>query len=167
MNDNPNSGQSSNLPTSCRRSQESLQDVVKLIMTLSLGVLALSGTFASQMSIGISLGIFLLYFSWLFLILTIFYGIGMLSSLAQLIMNDSPNWWGQTINKARRSWRCFQVGIVLLVVYGGLFAGLKAFGIIETKNDEVQKIQIANENIEIVIKDKESGTEKVISQDNK
>lgn len=141
---------------SIERSQESLQNVVKLIITLAISVLALSGTFASKMSGGVGFYIILLYISWFFLIMTIFKGIGMLSSLAQLIMNGTSNWWEQTISRARSSWRCFQIGIVLLVVYGAIFAGFRAFNLNSENGENVKTIKLANEKIKVIIAEKDT-----------
>jgi hypothetical protein len=134
------------------RSQDSLQNLVKLIMTLALGVLALSGTFASQLSENIGLFILILFSSWVFLILSIFFGIRAISTITQFIMNDTQNWWNESIKTARWSWNMFQFGIVLIVIYGSSFAVKKAF-FTNTPKNETQKVQLTNEEFHISLKD--------------
>jgi len=108
------------------RAQDSTKDLVKLIMSLALGLLALSGTFASRMSEGAGVAIALLYTSWGALIACIFYGIKSLSVQAKCIMSGSPNWWSVTIAPAKLSWRSFKIGILLMILYGAVIAGFAA-----------------------------------------
>ena len=125
----------------------------KLIMTLALGVLALSGTFASQLSGQIGWFIIILFLSWVFLILSIFHGINTSKLIAQFIMNDTTNWWNESIMGARKSWNMFQCGVIFLVVYGSVFAGNNAFSNKDVRA-ESQKVQLINDNFVILIKDK-------------
>jgi len=132
------------------RAQDSLIDIIKLMISLSLGVLALSGTFVSQMSSNVKWLIILLCSSWIFLILSIFEGISALGDINHRIQNDTENWYKPSFEKAKRSWLLFKVGIVLLVLYGGIFGAFNAF-INKANMKEPQKIEIINDKLKFKI----------------
>ena len=113
-------------PVAKAPAQESVRDLVKLIISLASAVVALSATFADKFSHDVGWGILLLFLAWACLAASIIYGVNAMSKLAHAQWTDADRWWDWTFPLMRRSWRCFQSGMVVLLVYAGIAAFIQS-----------------------------------------
>ena len=116
---------SSNLSTTA--AQGSASDLVKLLISLASGVLALSATFIEKLSLGARWVIIVLYFSWAALIVSIIFGVRTLSKLTHAQQTGTTQWGQMALPSMRWCWRFFQAGVVLLMIYGATLAGFQAW----------------------------------------
>lgn len=98
-------------------SQESLRDLCKLIISLSSGVLAISATFASKMVENAGLAVLMLMVSWLYLVFSIISGVKAIDVLADAQQKGTVSWWSLTIGHARKCWKRFKFGVIILIVF--------------------------------------------------
>jgi hypothetical protein len=116
-----------------RSGQKPAGDLVRLLITLASGVLALSATFVEKLSAGSGWSIVVLYLSWVALVASIIFGVKALSMLADAQRTSATQWAETTFPSMTRCWQSFQAGIGLLMVYGAIVAGLQAWGRVEPK----------------------------------
>jgi hypothetical protein len=96
----------------------STSDLIKLLISLSSGLVGLSATFADKVADGTRYAILILFASWAALAASICFGVKVLSLLADAQYKDSDGWWGMVSPPMRNSWRGFLAGIALLLTYG-------------------------------------------------
>ena len=120
------------------QAQKSASDLVKLLISLASGVLALSATFIEKLSAGASWVVILLYLSWLALLVSIFFGVRTLSKLVHAQQTGTPRWGEMIFPSMRRCWVFFLSGVVLLMLYGAPVAGIQAWGGKTGKSEDCQ-----------------------------
>ncbi|GJM43287.1 MAG: hypothetical protein DHS20C21_01290 [Gemmatimonadota bacterium] len=106
---------------------DSVQDLAKLLVSLSSGVLAFSVTFAEKVSVGVGLAVALLYAAWILLVLALMFGVKALSRLADARLKGTQTWFPQVLPSLRTCWRAFQAGLIALMLYGALASGIHAW----------------------------------------
>jgi hypothetical protein len=111
---------------STKAAQESVRDLAKLLISLSSGVIALSATFAEKLSLGVGLVVVVLHLAWIVLVLSIFFGVQALSTLAHAQETGAVEWGKRTFQPLRKCWQTFQAGVVLLIIYGAIVSGMQA-----------------------------------------
>lgn len=109
-----------------QQAQDSARDLAKLLISLASGVVALSATFAEKLSGGLGLSVSLLYLAWIALVAAVVFGVAALSRLTDAQQKGAPEWWSTTLPPMRRSWRAFQAGVGLLMLYGIVASAAKA-----------------------------------------
>jgi len=107
--------------------QDSTRDLIKLLISLASGVIALSAAFIEKLSAGVGFTIVTLYLSWIALATSIFFGVKALSRLVHAQQTDAKNWYEITLPPMRQCWRYFQAGVVLLIVYASIASGFRAW----------------------------------------
>jgi len=98
--------------------QEAAADLAKLLISLASAVIAISATFASSMVQDRSYVIAPLGAAWVALAVSIHFGVKALSRLGDAQQKETAEWSRLVNPHMKWSWRCFQLGVVLLLVYG-------------------------------------------------
>jgi hypothetical protein len=100
-------------------------DLIKQMITLSSGVLALSATFIEKFATPRLNLIGLLAVAWLLLLLAVYAGVQAMSAMVQVWAHPEFDWVrDQLIRYARTSKYCFAVGIACFAVFAfSSFAG--------------------------------------------
>jgi hypothetical protein len=129
--------------------QESTRDLTKLLISLASAVVVLSATFTEKLSQGAGLAIIVLFVAWVFLALAVIYGVKALSTLVHAQRTAAEKWGEMTFPAMRLSWRSFQAGMVLLLLYAALAAGKQAWGASATKDRCCQCSGIATQQASI------------------
>lgn len=109
-----------------KAAQESARDLAKLIISLASAVVAISATFAEKMSQGAGPVILVLFVAWALLAASVIYGVGAMSQLVHAQWTGADKWSEWTFPRIGKSWWCFQVGMVLLLLYAAIAAGRQA-----------------------------------------
>jgi hypothetical protein len=107
--------------------QDSTKDLIKLLISLASGVIAISAAFIEKLSSGVGFPIVALYLAWISLLSSVFFGVKALSKLVHAQQTDANNWYDITLPPMRRCWFYFQAGVVLLVVYASITSGIRAW----------------------------------------
>jgi hypothetical protein len=117
------------------------QDLNKLLISLSSGVIAISAAFAERLSTGVGLAILFLILSWLSLTISIFFGINSLSKVLHSKKTNVENWHDLIYPPLRKSNWFFFIGVALLIVYASLVATQQAFRKCSTKEENEKKVE--------------------------
>jgi len=99
-------------------------ELMKQLITLSSGVLALSATFIREFRIEQCGHKILLVLAWLSLSLSVFFGIQTISAIVKSRLNGDANWsTGEGKRNASGSKYCFLLGLVLFAAFALLSLG--------------------------------------------
>lgn len=128
-----NSAQNSQVPPA----QDLTKDLIKLLISLASGVIAISAAFIEKLSTGVGFSIVTLYLAWVSLVVSIFFGVKSLSKLVHAQQTDANNWYNITLPPMRKCWLYFQAGVILLVVYASIASGIRAWS---PNADKVQQL---------------------------
>jgi hypothetical protein len=115
------------MTTSPETGQSSTRDLATLITTLASGVLAFSVTFAEKLSEGVGKVVLLLDAAWVLLALAILFAVSSLSQLVHAQKADTLDWGKTALPPLRKSWWLFQGGMALLLLYGAIASGTRAW----------------------------------------
>ncbi|HEY5377891.1 MAG TPA: hypothetical protein VIK01_29620 [Polyangiaceae bacterium] len=99
---------------------------------MASAVVALSVTFAEKISTGVGCVILILFAAWICLAGAVVFGVNALSKLVHAQRTSAATWADMTFPPMRRSWRSFQAGIVMLLLYAAVVAGRQAWSPIKT-----------------------------------
>jgi hypothetical protein len=110
-----------------RTAQESSRDLAKLLVSLASAVVVLSATFAEKFSEQAGYTIIILFVAWLCLAASVVFGVTAISNLVHAQWTLAENWGTVTFTPMKRSWIAFQIGMVSLLLYAGVAAGIRAF----------------------------------------
>jgi hypothetical protein len=118
--------------------QESTRDLIKLLISLASGVIALSAALVEKVSVGVGYSVSILYISWIGLTISIYYGIKSLSMLVHAQQTGATNWYDITLPPMQKCWRIFLFGVAMLIFYASIVSGFRAFN--SKAEDEKQSI---------------------------
>ncbi len=112
------------------RADEAARELMKQLITLASGVLALSATFVGRLGDVSVYLLILLAISWLALIISVFFGLQTLSAIVQTHLNPEESDWSRGYGRmsARISKYAFILGIALFAVFA-FFSLLQTGGI--------------------------------------
>lgn len=112
------------------RADEAARELMKQLITLASGVLALSATFVGRLGDVSVYLLILLALSWLTLIISVLFGLQTLSAIVQWHLDPEESDWSRSYGRmsARISKYAFVVGIALFAVFA-FFSLLQTGGI--------------------------------------
>jgi len=96
-------------------------EYIKQIITLSAGILALSGTFIEKLVKTISYYTLLLPVAWILLLVSIYFGLETISTIVKSKLDQDENEWskGHGLTCASTCKRCFVAGIAIFLLFVG------------------------------------------------
>ena len=96
-------------------------ELIKQIISLSAGIIALSGTFLKDMLKQVTPTIYLLFLSWFVLILSIVFGLNTISIMVTSTLSDNLNWYKDEGKYSGRACRwLFVAGIIFFMIFAGV-----------------------------------------------